>query len=405
MALTDVQLKNTRPQSAPFKISDGDGMYLLVQPNGGKYWRFNYRFSGKQKTLALGTYPDVSLVNARKKRAHARELLAGDPPIDPMQQRKTNERNAAIFASNTFEHIALEWWEAKHGGWSASHANAVKSRIERELFPSLGARPIAMIEAPELLDAIRAVERRGALELASKTLIIAGQIVRYAIATGRAKGDISRDLREALKTREVNHYAKLSEAELPEFLRKLENYDGQPLTKLALKLLIMSFVRTGELRGARWSELNFEKREWRIPAERMKMGVEHIVPLSAQAIDVLDEVGKFSGHREYVFPNEHRPLNFMSENTILFALYRMGYRGRATGHGFRATASIILNEQEWNADVIERQLAHGEKDKIRAAYNTAQYLPQRRKMMQHWADYLDRLRIGAKIIPIRGKAA
>lgn len=405
MALTDIQVKNAKPKSTPIKLSDGDWMYLLVQPNGAKYWRFNYRFAGKQKTLALGTYPDVSLGAARKKRTAARELLASDPPIDPMKQRKDDRREEERLAEHTFENIAREWWENKRGGWSSSHTTAVLSRLERELFPDLGARPLIEIAAPELLDVIRRVERRGALELASKTLIIAGQVFRYAIATGRATADVSRDLRGALKTREVNHYAKLSEGELPEFLRKLDTYDGNALTRHALKMLMLTFVRTGELRGALWTEFDLEKREWRIPGERMKMGVEHIVPLSDQAVAILEKIKTLSGNRDYVFPNEHRPQHFMSENTVLYALYRMGYRGRATGHGFRATASTILNEQGWNADAIERQLAHGEKDKIRAAYNTAQYLPQRRKMMQHWANYLDKLKVGAKVIPLRGNAA
>ncbi len=404
MPLTDLHVKNAKPTNAPIKCSDGDGMYLLVQPNGGKYWRFNYRFAGKQKTLALGTYPEVSLVSARKKRAVARELLAADPPVDPMMQRKADRRENAQRALHTFENIAREWWETKRGGWSSSHTNAVLSRLEKEVFPDLGARPLADITAPELLDVIRSVERRGALELASKTLIIAGQVFRYAIATGRAKADVSRDLRGALKTREVNHYAKLSEGELPEFLRKLDDYDGNPLTQYAIKLLVQTFVRTGELRGALWTEIDFDKREWRIPAERMKMGVEHIVPLSSQSITLLESIKTLSGNRSYVFPNEHRPQHFMSENTVLYALYRMGYRGRATGHGFRATASTILNEQGWNADAIERQLAHGEKDKVRAAYNSAQYLPLRRKMMQHWADYLDKVKRGAKVIPFRSNA-
>jgi len=405
MPLTDLQIKNAKPTSAPIKCSDGDGMYLLVQPNGGKYWRFNYRFAGKQKTLALGTYPEVSLVSARRKRTVARELLAGDPPVDPMMQRQADRREIAQRTAHTFENIAREWWETKRGGWSSSHTSAVLSRLEKELFPKLGARPLIEIPAPELLDVIRSVERRGALELASKALIIAGQVFRYAIATGRAKADVSRDLRGALKTREVNHYAKLSESELPEFLKKLGTYDGNLLTRHALNMLILTFVRTGELRGARWTEFDLDKCEWRIPGERMKMGVEHIVPLSAQTIALIGQIKSLSAKRDYLFPNEHRPQHFMSENTILYALYRMGYRGRATGHGFRATASTILNEQGWNSDYIERQLAHGEKDKIRAAYNTAQYLPQRRKMMQHWANYLDKLKHGEKVIPLRGNAA
>jgi len=405
MALSDIQTKNAKAKAAPYKLTDGDGMYLQVQPNGSKYWRFNYRFAGKQKTLALGTYPAVGLSSARKKRHAARELLACHPPVDPMTQRKAERRAATQRGENTFEHISRDWWNTKREGWSTSHTNAVMSRLEKEVFPFIGARPIAEIDAPELLEVIRNVERRDALELASKTLVIAGQVFRYAIATGRAKADISRDLRGALKRRDVKHHAKLSESELPEFLDKLQAYDGHPLTRLATTLLTLTFVRTGELRAARWQEFDFDKCEWRIPAERMKMGTEHIVPLSTQAVAVLEEIRVLSGNREHVFPNEHHPQKCMSENTILFALYRMGYRGRATGHGFRGTASTILNEQGWNRDAIERQLAHSESDSVRAAYNTAEYLPERRKMMQAWSDYLGGLAKGANVTPIRKHAA
>jgi integrase len=244
------------------------------------------------------------------------------------------------------------------------------------------------------------VEKRGALELASKTLIISGQVFRYAIATGRANRDPSRDLRGALQTREVKHYNALKESELPEFLEKLDTYDGSKITKLAIRLLMLTFVRTGELRAAIWKEVSTDKAEWRIPAERMKMGQEHIVPLSKQALEVLEQLRDVVGEREHLFPNEHNPKKCMSENTILFALYRMGYRGRATGHGFRATASTVLNEQGWRADAIERQLAHSEKNKIRAAYHRSEYLPERRKMMQAWAEYLDGLRRGAPVVPL-----
>ena len=405
MLLSDIRVRNAKPKLTPYKIADGQGMYLLVQPGGGKYWRLNYRFAGKQKTLALGTYPEVGLGAARKKRLEARELLAMHPPVDPMLKRKADRRESARLASNTFASIAREWWELKRDAWSPGHADAVMARLEAELFPPLGARPIMEIDAPELLDAVRAVEKRGALEIASKSLVIAGQVLRHAIATGRAKADISRDLRGALKAREVTHYAKLAESEMPEFLRKLEDYDGAPLTKHAFKLMIMTFVRTGELRAARWPEFDLHKGEWRVPAERMKMRCEHIVPLSRQALAELEAIRVYSGNREYVFPNVHNPRTFMSENTILVAIKRLGYKGRTTAHGFRGTASTILNEQGWTPDAIERQLAHGEKDKVRAAYNSAQHLPERRKMMQAWADYLDLLREGAEVIPLHGSAA
>lgn len=238
-------------------------------------------------------------------------------------------------------------------------------------------------------------------EVVAKCRVIAGQVFRYAIASGRAKHDPSRDLKGALKTREKQHYARLSEADLPEFLAKLDGYDGNTLTKLAMKLLVLTFVRTGELREAKWPEFDLDKREWRIPAERMKSRAEHLVPLSTQALAALKQLHEIAGGREHVFPNEHHPLKPMSENTILFALYRMGYRGRATGHGFRATASTILNEQGWDADVIERQLAHKEANKVRAAYHHSEYLAERRKLMQAWANYLDASKLGAEVIPLR----
>lgn len=403
MALTDVKAKSARPREKPYKLSDADGMYLLVQPNGAKYWRLKYRHAGKEKVLALGVFPEVSLKAARERRANAKSTLSDRR--DPGAERKSEKLLANLRAGNTFETVAREWWEAKCNGWSAAYRTAVMSRLEQDLFPKIGALPITEIEAPALLEVIRGIERRGALELSKKTLGAAGQVFRYAIATGRAKSDPSRDLRGALKTREVRHYARLSEADLPEFLKKLEAYDGNLLTRLAIKMLMLTFVRTGELRGARWNEFDFTKREWRIPAERMKMGVQHIVPLSTQAVAVLEQIRKLSGNRDHVFPNEHHPQKCMSENTILFGLYRMGYRGRATGHGFRATASTILNEQGWKPDAIERQLAHSEKDDVRAAYNHAEYLPERRRMMQHWADYLDAGKIGAKVVSIQRASA
>ena len=404
MALTDSEAKNAKPQSRPYKLADAEGMHLLVQPNGGKYWRLKYRFGGKEKVLALGVYPEIKLQRARKQRMEARELLAAGK--DPGAERKATKRHVRLLAGNTFQAVAREWYDNQRGKWSEAHAGSVLNRLERDLFPGLGTRPIAEIDAPELLEVLRKIEQRDALELVSKVRIVAGQVFRYAIATGRAKHDPSRDLKGALKRREVRHYARLSEGDLPDFLVKLDAYDGAPITRLAIKLLILTFVRTGELRGAKWAEIDFEKREWRIPAERMKTRAEHLVPLSAQAIEVLEQLKKKTGEHGYVFPNEHHPKRTMSENTILFALYRMGYQGRATGHGFRATASTILNEQGWDADVIERQLAHKEANKVRAAYHHSEYLVKRRKMMRAWSDFLDaKRRVGEKVVSIRRKAA
>jgi len=404
MPLTDTAVKNAKPKSQSYKLADGEGMYLLVHPRGAKYWRLKYRHAGKEKLLALGVYPEIKLQAARKRRMQARELIALG--ADPGAERKGEKRAARLLAKNTFEAIALEWHENQRGNWSKAHTGAVMTRLKRELFPALGPRPVAEIDASELLDVLRGIERRDALEVVAKCRVIAGQVFRYAVASGRAKHDPSRDLKGALRTREKQHYARLSEADLPEFLAKLDGYDGNTLTKLALKLLVLTFVRTGELRAAKWCEFDFDKREWRIPAERMKSRAEHLVPLSTQALAALKQLQEITGGREHVFPNEHHPLKPMSENTILFALYRMGYRGRATGHGFRATASTILNEQGWDADVIERQLAHKEANKVRAAYHHSEYLAERKKLMQAWADFLDaKERAGEKIVSIQRKAA
>lgn len=399
MPLTTLELRNAKPGETNQKLSDGGGLYLLVKPNGGRYWRLKYRFGGKEKLLAIGVFPETSLSAAREKREDARRLLASG--VDPGAERKEEKRLQVFKSQNTFAAIGREWWEARKGAWSKSHTSATLNRLEKQLFPSLGTIPIADIEAPLLLDTIRTIEKRGALEVASKSLEVAGQVFRYAITTGRASRDPSRDLRGALQSREVRHYKALKESELPEFLEKLDAYDGNKLTQLAMRFLMLTFVRTGEMRGATWNEFDIEKAEWRIPAERMKMGAEHIVPLSRQALEVLDALRPLSGTREHLFPNEHDPRKFMSENTVLFALYRMGYRGRATGHGFRATASTILNEHGFRPDVIERQLAHAERNKIRAAYHRSEYLPDRRKMMQHWADFLDAQRTDGKVLPMR----
>jgi integrase len=414
MPLTALAIKQAKPdRTRALKLYDGGGLYLLLLPRPTPasrrraYWRLKYRFAGKEKLLALGVSGDgddgsITLAKAREKRDAAKTLL--EAGIDPSASRREQKRLAEYKAVTTFEAIAREWWEAQKAAWSETHADGTLERLENELFPRLGSRPIVDIEPPEVLEALRAIEKRGALEIAKKTRVVAGQVFRYAIATGRAKSDPSRDLRGALKTRETRHYSALTRKELPEFLGKLAAYDGNLLTRLALRLLILTFVRTGELRGAQWSEFDLEHGAWRIPGERMKMGEEHIVPLSRQALAVIEEIRPISGKREHVFPNEHHPLREMSENTILFALYRMGYRGRATGHGFRATASTILNEMGFRSDVIERQLAHAERNKIRAAYNRAEYLPERRQMMQAWADLLDDLaKPKQKVIPMRSK--
>lgn len=386
-SLSDAAVRNAKSKTKPYKISDGEGLFLVVMPNGSKYWRLRYFFFGKEKLLALGVYPDVTLADARDRRAQAKKVLAaGNDPGDAKKQAK---QTAVLNATNTFEAIAQEWYEQRKHEWSPKTAGMVLDRLERHIQPRLGHQPIAEINAPGVLAVLRVVEASGALEMTRRVSHIISQVFSYAIATGRAERNPVNDLRGALKTPVVTHRAYLRESELPEYLERLAAYVGTPLTKLALQFLLLTFVRTTELRAARWEEILWEKAEWRIPAERMKMREEHIVPLSKQAIAVLHELQQHSGTRQFIFPSETNPATFMSENTMLYALYRMGYRHKATGHGFRSTASTILNEHGFRPDVIERQLAHGERNKVRAAYNHAQYLPERREMMQWWADYLD----------------
>lgn len=388
MSLSDAKVRNARPRAKPYKLADNEGLFLLIMPSGSKYWRLKYFFAGKEKLLALGVYPEISLMEARERRAQARKILANG--ADPAEKKKEAKQTARLRNANTFEIVALEWFEVRKLEWAPASSRLFLARLEMHILPKLGQRPIAEVTAPEVLTMLRAVEARGTLETAKRVMQMAGQIFMYAIATGRVERNPVPDLRGALKTPVVKHHSFLSARELPDYFGRLATYDGSPQTTLALRLLLLTFVRTNELRAARWTEIDWDMAEWRIPAERMKMRELHIVPLSKQAVGVLRELERHTGNREYLFPNEQKPTGFMSENTMLFALYRMGYHSRTTGHGFRSTASTILNEHGFKADVIERQLAHSERNSVRAAYNHAQYLPERRKMMQWWADYLDR---------------
>ncbi len=387
MALSDAKVRNAKPQAKPYKIADGEGMFLLVTPSGSKYWRLKYRFAGQEKLMALGVYPEVSLGDARERRVQARKTLAAGN--DPGEAKRAAKRLAVLKTENSFEIVAREWLAQRKHEWADITTNTKIIRLERHLLPKLGNRPIADITAPEILSVLRVVESNGTLDTARRVMQMCGQVFMYAIATGRAVRNPVPDLQGALKTPVIKHHSYLKDADLPEFLKKLEAYDGAFQTKLALRFLMLTFVRTTELRAAEWTEIDFDKAEWRIPAERMKMKEVHIVPLSRQAVAVLRELQKHTGNRQHLFPNQHNPASFMSENTMLYALYRMGYHSRTTGHGFRSTASTILNENGFMPDVIERQLAHSERNKVRAAYNHAQYLPERRKMMQWWANYLD----------------
>jgi integrase len=386
MPLTDAAVRAAKPREKAYKLADGQGMYLEVKPTGAKYWRLKYRFDGKERLAALGVYPTVSLLAARKAREAIKDQLRAG--LDPSHEKRRVQLEAGLRRTNSFEAIAREWHETKCQTWKPSYADGVIALIEKELFPALGARPIAEITPPELLAVLRKIEARGALEMSKKSMQLAGQVFRFGVATGRCERDPTPDLKGALKTRKAKNMARISEAELPELMRKIASYDGEFQTRLALQFMALTFVRTGEMRFAEWSEIDEAKAEWRIPAERMKMPSPHIVPLSTQALEVIRQLRELNGRWKWIFPSQSNTQKPISENTVLFALYRMGYHSRMTGHGFRGLASTILNENGFEPDWIERQLAHSERNDVRAAYNHAQYLPERRRMMQWWADYL-----------------
>ncbi|MBO7754512.1 MULTISPECIES: tyrosine-type recombinase/integrase [Burkholderia] len=387
--LTDLRCRTARytANGTGNKLFDGGGLFLELRASGAKKWRLKYRFNGKENLLTFGDYPLVSLAEARAKRDEAKRTLAAG--LDPAMQRDMSRHAQIVAAQNTFETVAREWHEMQCGTWSVDHARRVMDRLEKDVFPHLGRRPISEISAPELLAVIRRIESRGALETSRKTHQTCGQVFRYAIAVGKAERDPSPDLRGALKTRAVKNMARVSEGELPELLAAIDGYDGDRRTKLALRLLSLTFVRTVELRFAEWSEFDLERAEWRIPAPRMKMRQPHIVPLSRQALAVIQAIRDTTTNKRWLLPSPRNPEQPISENTILYALYRMGFHGRMTGHGFRGLASTVLNERGFSPDWIERQLAHTEQNSIRAAYNHAQHLPERHRMMQWWADYLD----------------
>jgi integrase len=391
MPLTVKAIDAAKPGDKPRKLFDSQGLFLLVHPNGSKYWRVKYRHHGKEKLLALGVYPDVPMAAAREARDAARKLIKAG--LDPVQQRRHEQRQARIQVDNAFEAIAREWHEQMSGRWSAGHAKAVLWSLQRDAFPTLGPRPVAEITPAEVLDTLKAVEKREALEIAGRVLQRVKAVFRYAVQTGRAQVNPAAELTGVLKTRRVTHQPALPREELPAFLDQLDAYDGQPLTRLALNLLILTWTRPGELRGARWAEFDTEGAIWRIPAERMKMQTPHIVPLSRQALALIEELRSLTERFALLFPNQNRITQPISENTMTYAIYRMGYKSRATAHGFRAVASTIANEAgRFRPDVIERQLAHEERNKVRAAYHRAEYLDERRELMQWWADYLDRQR-------------
>jgi integrase len=399
MKLSDTAVRKAKPEAKPYKMADGGGMYLEVMPNGSKYWRLKYRFAGKEKRLAFGVYPDVTLADARARRDEARKLLACDPPIDPGAAKQAKKKQAKIAAANSFEKIARELHTLKSPQWSAGHADDWIKTLEREIFPRFGDAPISAIDAPTVLDAIRTIEGRGAYEIAARALQRVRAVCAYAIATGRARHNPATEIKGALAPQpKVKHFAALTEKELPEFLRAVAAYPCYPLTKIATRLLMLTFVRTGEVRGARWGEFDFEANIWTIPAERMKSREPHNVPLSRQAVEALKELYPLTGHGEHLFPGRNREGSIISENTVLKVIERLGYKGRMTGHGFRSIASTYLNGVGMiRPDIIEAQLAHADGNATRAAYNRAGYMEYRKAMMQFWADTLDKMEQGGKL--------
>jgi integrase len=394
--LTDIEIRNAKPIYKNRKLFDSFGLFLLITPNGSKLWRFRYRFAGVERALALGAYPQIGVRQARERRDEARQELALGK--DPSIERKLKK----MALNQTFKGIATEWLDiqeatAPHADRSALKPITMKKArwlLNKYVYPEIGSRPITLISVPELLRMLKKIERRGLHESAHRARARCSQIWRYAVVTGRAPRDITQDLRGALAPVVSSHHAALTDAaEIGELLRKINGYAGRRTTTLALKIAPYVFVRPGELRNAEWREFALDRAEWRIPAERMKMRAPHVVPLSTQVVALLEELKKVSGTRRHLFPAQARLDRAMAPNTINLALRSLGYSTeQMTNHGFRSLACTCLNEQGWDSDWIEVQLAHAESNKVRAAYNHARYLPQRRQMMQAWADYLDKVR-------------
>ncbi len=407
MALTDVQIRQSKPSDKDKWLSDEKGLRLLIKPNDSRYWRLKYRFDGRQKTLALGVYPEVSLKQARQAVLEARQqLLAG---IDPGAQKKRDKLLRKEELASSFKALAEEWWNHQKGTWKDDHANRVWVRLRDNTFPALGNKPVAEIHPQDIIAVIRSIESRDALDVSQRVLQDIRRVCKYAVQTGRLTHNPAAELSGIGKTRKASHRASLPREELPRFLRALDGYaeTGRLLTKLAVELLVLTFVRPGELRSASWSEFDLNEDMWRIPGERMKMGTDHIVPLSKQALGVIEQISEISGQYPLLFPSERERTKPMSDNTMRRAIFKLGFDGehqgksKANPHGFRATASSILNETGFNPDAIERQLAHMERNGVRAAYtHHARYLDERKLMMQWWADYLDDLKASGKIVPL-----
>ncbi|MBL8526466.1 MAG: tyrosine-type recombinase/integrase [Burkholderiales bacterium] len=405
MPLTDPQCRNaTCPAGKPFaRYLDGGNLYLEVRPSGSKLWRLRYRFAGKANLLALGAYPAVSLRDARRARDAARlQLAAGiDPNAAKQEAKRANQAQ-----ETSFEAIARRWWEDWRANRSARHAAYVIRRLEADAFPAIGSRPVDELTAPAFVRLAKSIEARGVADIARRVLMTCGQVMRYAVAHGLAERNPVAEVKpgDVLRARRQVNFARIPLDELPDLLRRIDAYQGSAYTRLAMRLMLLTFARTGELIGARWDEIDLSRAEWKIPAERTKSRRQHLVPLSRQATEVLLTLSEIR-RGDLLFPGERDSGTPMSNNTILKALERMGYAGRMTGHGFRGIASTALNELGFRPDVIEAQLAHIQASRVRAAYNHAQYLPERRQLMQAWADHVDALRTGANVVPLHRPAA
>lgn len=406
MALTDTAIRKAKPTDKTQRLADGGGMYLELSPSGGKWWRLKYRFGGKEKRLSLGTYPDTSLADARGKREAARKLLAAG--VDPGEHRKATDAAGKDRAANSFEVVAREWFAKQSPSWVPSHADKILLRLENDIFPWLGKRPVAAVTAKELLAVVSRIADRGAIESAHRALQNCGQVFRYAIVTGRTERNPAADLRGALPPVKQTHLAAITDPnKVGGLLRAMDAYAGSFVTKCALRFAPLVFVRPGELRQAEWAEFDLDNAEWNIPAEKMKMREPHLVPLSDQAVAILRELHALTGNSRYVFPGARSHKRPMSNNAVLAALRRMGFdKDEMSGHGFRAMARTILDETlHFRPDYIEHQLAHAVRDPNGRAYNRTAHLAERRKMMQAWADYLDTLRADTgKVVAFKRKA-
>ena len=401
--LTDTAVRNAKPREKAYKLTDGGSLFLLVTPSGSKLWRYRYRLAGIENLFAVGEYPAMGVQQAREARDAARRLVREG--IHPAQHRRASRLVTATEAANTFEAVAREWIEQNRAHWSAYYARQVETVLTGDVFPEIGGLPIRAVTSAQLLAILKEIEKRGAPSIALLVRQWVSAIYRYAVATLRADVDPASALRGAVRKPKTQHKRPLTRKELALFLAKLEESQSGLQVSTALHLLLLTFVRPGEVRGARWKEFDLDAAEWRIPAERMKMREPHIVPLSRQAVRLLRKLREETGNRPQLFPNARDPKRDMSPTTLNRALERMGYAGHFSAHGFRATASTLLNEMGYRADVIERQLAHRERNRVRASYNQASYMGERKKMMQDWANFLDALERGDNVTPIRSKKA